>query len=138
MGATQALRQQRLPRSILRPVVEQHVRVAQPHNMWSTIGQPVLVKTTSRAGASNMTKIGQTAMGTTVTDWVRGRRLERCRNDLLDPRYARTSIGAIPARWGLSVSIGDPLLVDRSAGRGEHGVGAELSRCCAVDGLEQS
>jgi probable F420-dependent oxidoreductase len=33
--------------------------------------------------------------GTTVTDWVRGRRLERCRNDLLDPRYARTSIGIV-------------------------------------------
>jgi AraC-like DNA-binding protein len=39
--------------------------------------------------------------GTTVTDWVRGRRLEHCRNDLVDPRYARTSIGAIAARWGL-------------------------------------
>jgi hypothetical protein len=63
MGATQALRQRRLPRSILRPVMEQRVRVAQPHNMWSTIGQPVLVKTTSRGWASNMTKIGQTAMG---------------------------------------------------------------------------
>jgi AraC-like DNA-binding protein len=39
--------------------------------------------------------------GTTVTDWIRGRRLEHCRNDLLDPRLAGTSIGAIAARWGL-------------------------------------
>jgi AraC-like DNA-binding protein len=39
--------------------------------------------------------------GTTVTDWVRARRLEHCRNDLMDPRYAGTSIGAIAARWGL-------------------------------------
>jgi AraC-like DNA-binding protein len=38
---------------------------------------------------------------TTVTDWIRGRRLEHCRTDLLDPRFAHTSIGAIAARWGL-------------------------------------
>lgn len=41
------------------------------------------------------------ADGTTVTDWVRVRRLEHCRNDLTDPRLAGTSIGAIAARWGL-------------------------------------
>jgi AraC-like DNA-binding protein len=41
------------------------------------------------------------ADGTTVTDWLRVRRLEHCRSDLLDPRYAGTSIGAIAARWGL-------------------------------------
>ncbi|TQR84355.1 helix-turn-helix domain-containing protein [Mycobacterium hodleri] len=41
------------------------------------------------------------ADGTTVTDWVRSRRLEHCRNDLTDPRLAGTSIGAIAARWGL-------------------------------------
>lgn len=39
--------------------------------------------------------------GCTVTDWIRSRRLEHCRNDLLDPRLAGTSIGAIAARWGL-------------------------------------
>lgn len=38
---------------------------------------------------------------TTVTDWIRLRRLERCRNDLIDPRYTAVSIGAIAARWGL-------------------------------------
>jgi AraC-like DNA-binding protein len=48
-----------------------------------------------------MTKIGQTAMGDHRHRLGRGRRLEHCRNDLLDPRYARTSIGAIAARWGL-------------------------------------
>ncbi|GAB3230735.1 helix-turn-helix domain-containing protein [Mycolicibacterium hippocampi] len=39
--------------------------------------------------------------GMTVTDWIRSRRLEHCRSDLLDPRFAGTSIGAIAARWGL-------------------------------------
>lgn len=38
---------------------------------------------------------------TTVTDWIRHRRLERCRLDLSDPRWASMSIAAIAARWGL-------------------------------------
>lgn len=38
---------------------------------------------------------------TTVTDWIRQRRLERCRSDLADPRCAGMSIASIAARWGL-------------------------------------
>ena len=37
----------------------------------------------------------------TVTEWIRRRRLERCKNDLVNPRFAATSVGAIAARWGL-------------------------------------
>jgi AraC-like DNA-binding protein len=36
----------------------------------------------------------------TVPDWIRRRRLERCRHDLLDPAMRGQSIGAIAARWG--------------------------------------
>jgi AraC-like DNA-binding protein len=36
---------------------------------------------------------------TTVADWIRRRRLERCRRDLLDPAMRGQSIGAIAARW---------------------------------------
>src|SRR5262249_31348615 len=39
--------------------------------------------------------------GSTVTEWIRGRRLEHCKNDLLDPRLADISVSAIAARWGL-------------------------------------
>jgi len=39
--------------------------------------------------------------GHTVAGWVRARRLERCRRDLLDPLHAEVPIGAIGARWGL-------------------------------------
>jgi AraC-like DNA-binding protein len=38
---------------------------------------------------------------TTVAAWVRQRRLERCRLDLLDPALARRPVQAIGARWGL-------------------------------------
>jgi AraC-like DNA-binding protein len=36
-----------------------------------------------------------------VAGWVRRRRLERCRRDLLDPALAARPVSAIGARWGL-------------------------------------
>jgi AraC-like DNA-binding protein len=39
---------------------------------------------------------------TTVAGWIRQRRLERCRRDLLDPALADWSVIAIAARWGLT------------------------------------
>jgi AraC-like DNA-binding protein len=38
--------------------------------------------------------------GTTVSGWIRTRRLEHCRRDLLDPVYAGRPVAAIAARWG--------------------------------------
>jgi AraC-like DNA-binding protein len=39
------------------------------------------------------------ARGMPVTHWIRERRLERCRRDLLDPRLATRPIHAIAANW---------------------------------------
>lgn len=39
--------------------------------------------------------------GATVSGWVRHRRLERCGQDLADPRNQLLAIGTIGARWGL-------------------------------------
>jgi AraC-like DNA-binding protein len=41
------------------------------------------------------------AEGTTVSGWIRQRRLERCRHDLRDPALAHRSVSAVAARWGL-------------------------------------
>lgn len=38
--------------------------------------------------------------GSTVSSWIRSRRLERCRRDLLDPVYAGRPVAAIATRWG--------------------------------------
>jgi AraC-like DNA-binding protein len=38
--------------------------------------------------------------GRSVAGWIRERRLERCRRDLVDPALADRSIGATAARWG--------------------------------------
>lgn len=39
--------------------------------------------------------------GVTVSSWIRSRRLERCRRDLLDPLLAERTVAAIASRWGL-------------------------------------
>lgn len=48
--------------------------------------------------------------GTTVTEFLRRRRLEAVRNDLLDPRHARVKVSAIAARWGFR----DPSVFSRA------------------------
>jgi AraC-like DNA-binding protein len=42
--------------------------------------------------------------GCTVADWIRVRRLERCRADLLDPRFGDKNITEIAFYWGFSDS----------------------------------
>ncbi len=37
----------------------------------------------------------------TVAGWIRSRRLERCRRDLLDPAQLNRPVSAIAARWGI-------------------------------------
>jgi AraC-like DNA-binding protein len=39
---------------------------------------------------------------TTPAEWVKRRRLERCRRDLLDPFLRHTPVSAIAARWGFT------------------------------------
>jgi AraC-like DNA-binding protein len=41
--------------------------------------------------------------GYTVAEWIRTRRLDRCRRDLADPALADRPIHAIAARWGFTV-----------------------------------
>jgi AraC-like DNA-binding protein len=45
-----------------------------------------------------------TLSGRTFSGYVRGRRLERCRNDLASPLYAHLSITEICYRWGFNAS----------------------------------
>jgi AraC-like DNA-binding protein len=39
---------------------------------------------------------------TSVAGWIRGRRLERCRRDLVDPTLWARPVSAIAARWGFA------------------------------------
>lgn len=38
--------------------------------------------------------------GTTISEWIRRRRLQRCRMELGDPSQAHRSVSAVAARWG--------------------------------------
>jgi AraC-like DNA-binding protein len=65
----------------------------------------------------------------TIADWIRRRRLERCRRDLLDSRLMGRPVHAIGARWGL-ISAGQFSRAFRAAYglppgayRAEHGRG---------------
>ncbi|WP_127792822.1 helix-turn-helix domain-containing protein [Agromyces sp. LHK192] len=40
--------------------------------------------------------------GTTVSTWIRSRRLDRCRRDLADPLGAHRPVGLVAARWGFA------------------------------------
>jgi len=42
------------------------------------------------------------AQGETVSSWIRTRRLEYCRRDLMDPAYARRPVAVIAGRWGFT------------------------------------
>lgn len=42
------------------------------------------------------------ARGVPVGEWIRRRRLDRCRRDLLDPSMSNRPVSAIAARWGLT------------------------------------
>jgi AraC-like DNA-binding protein len=42
------------------------------------------------------------AEGTTVSRWIRERRLERCRSALADPRWRDQTVTSIAMRWGLT------------------------------------
>lgn len=40
--------------------------------------------------------------GTTVREWIRTRRIDRCRHNLLDERFDSVPVGAIGSRWGFT------------------------------------
>jgi AraC-like DNA-binding protein len=42
------------------------------------------------------------AEGTTVGSWIRSRRLERCREDMVRPELKRTPVAVIAERWGIN------------------------------------
>jgi AraC-like DNA-binding protein len=61
---------------------------------------PAIVAAAHHISVRYLYKLFET-QGTAVADWVRHRRLERCRHDLLDPSSRSVPVSAIGARWGL-------------------------------------
>jgi AraC-like DNA-binding protein len=62
---------------------------------------PVRVAAVHHVSVRSLQRVFRTH-GTSVTDWIRRRRLERCRRDLLDPQLANRPIHTIAANWQFS------------------------------------
>jgi AraC-like DNA-binding protein len=61
---------------------------------------PRTIATAHHISVRTLYRLFRAEGGTTVAAWVRDRRLERCRRDLLDPRQRSRSVRAIALRWG--------------------------------------
>ena len=86
------------------PEARQRVLLASVHAyIERRLGDPALTPTTIAAAhhisLRYLHKLFE-AQGTTVAGWIRRRRLDRCRVDLLDPAYRARPVSAIGARWG--------------------------------------
>jgi AraC-like DNA-binding protein len=65
---------------------------------------------------------------TKVSEWIRSRRLELCRRDLVDPMLAADPISVIAARWGFS----DPAHFSRLF-KATYGLGPRQQRRDGID-----
>ena len=61
---------------------------------------PVVVAAANHVSVRTLHRLFE-SRDTTVTAWIRRRRLERCRGDLADPLLRGRPVSAIGARWGL-------------------------------------
>jgi AraC-like DNA-binding protein len=83
----------------LRPRVEYFIETHLPEPSLS----PALIAAAADISVRHLHRIFA-AKGCTVTEWIRERRLERCRTDLVDPRLRERSITDIAFFWGFSDS----------------------------------
>ena len=62
---------------------------------------PEMISNVHNVSARYLQKLFR-AHGQTVTGYIRGRRLEACRRDLVDPRLAHRPIGLVASSWGMT------------------------------------
>ncbi|MDR2998980.1 MAG: helix-turn-helix domain-containing protein [Microbacterium sp.] len=77
----------------------QRIRAHIDRNLASTDLSPASIAAAHFVSTRHLHGLFQ-EQGTTVSTWIRTRRLEQCRRDLLDPLYADRPVAAIAARWG--------------------------------------
>lgn len=77
----------------------QRVRSHIDRNLASTDLSPVSIAAAHFVSVRHLHGLFQ-EQGTTVSTWIRTRRLERCRRDLIDPLLADRPVAAIAGRWG--------------------------------------
>jgi AraC-like DNA-binding protein len=117
--------------SVVSPEARQDVLVRRIHRyIEEHLGDPALAPATIAAAhhisLRYLHKLFQ-ARGTTVGDWVRRRRLDRCRRDLLDPALRGRPVNAVGARWGFPTAAGFNRIFKAAYGRppGEYRAGQQ-------------
>ncbi|MFI5897832.1 helix-turn-helix domain-containing protein [Actinoplanes sp. NPDC051513] len=96
--------------SVVPPEARQEVLVRRIHRyVEEHLGDPALapaaIAEAHHISVRYLHKLFQ-ARGSTVADWVRQRRLDRCRRDLLDPALRDRPVNAVGARWGFPTAAG--------------------------------
>lgn len=77
----------------------QRIRAYIDRNLASTDLSPASIASAHFISTRHLHGLFQ-EQGTTVSTWIRTRRLEQCRRDLIDPVYADRPVSAVAARWG--------------------------------------
>lgn len=77
----------------IRAHIEQHL--AQPELCPDSIAAAHFISTRHLHGLFK-------AQGSTVSTWIRERRLEQCRRELMDPLHLDRPVGVVAARWGFT------------------------------------
>jgi len=77
----------------------QRIRTHIDRNLASTDLSPASIAAAHYISTRHLHGLFQ-EQGTTVSTWIRTRRLEQCRRDLTDPVLADRPVAAIAARWG--------------------------------------
>jgi AraC-like DNA-binding protein len=89
-----------LPRDIRQRALLQNIYAFMDANLGDPALSPASVAAAHHISLRSLYKLFETEP-TTVAEWVRQRRLDRCRRDLLDPDLRDRPVAAIATRWGL-------------------------------------
>jgi AraC-like DNA-binding protein len=96
----QHLRNGELPSDSQQRLLRQVVRFVEDNLHDPELG-PALVASAVHISTRYVHKLFEME-GTTVGAWIRTRRLERCRRDLVDPALRSKPVSSVGARWGLA------------------------------------
>jgi AraC-like DNA-binding protein len=99
--ATRLDRAAKLPPPTRQRAMRQHIHAFIEARLGDPGLSPATIAAAHHISVRSLYKLFE-AEETSVAGWVRQRRLERCRRDLLDPALAARPVSAVAARWGLT------------------------------------
>jgi AraC-like DNA-binding protein len=99
VGAMAGDRERLLPPASRQVALVQRIYASIEESLADPALSPALIAARHHISTRYLHKLFE-AEGVTVAEWVRRRRLERCRRDLADPAHHDKTVGAVGVRWG--------------------------------------